>query len=171
VDNPYPLTAGEYDDLFEAAATALIDEGFTIDRRDYRFGQILSDPLVAATMFEPWYGGKATPGQAVASTLNYQRRVARITLAPTAEDADAYTLSVVVNIEQIELPARRLSGSTRGGRIFDELQSTPAELEARGIRGNYWSVIGRDEKMEQRLLRAITGADAGTTGTQPVALR
>ena len=53
VENPYPLTAGEYDAMFEAAADALQAEGFTIDRRDYRFGQILSDPLVAATMFEP----------------------------------------------------------------------------------------------------------------------
>lgn len=162
VDNPLVIEAAAYDGMFDAAVIALRGERFVIDRQDYRFGQILTEPLVAATVLEPWHTGRNELDQTLASTLNYQRRVARITLTPgqkqddtAAATADTYELTVIVNIEQIELPARRLSGSTRGARMFDELQSVPAELQARGIQGNYWSIIGRDEAMEQRLLKAI----------------
>ena len=72
----------QYGDAFDAAVDSLRDRGFTVARRDYRFGLITTQPLPAPTALEPWRGGNVTAAQALRATVNDVRRTASITLRP-----------------------------------------------------------------------------------------
>jgi len=186
VPNPFEIDRAEYPRMFQAAQDVLHHEGFTLERRDYRFGQVDTTPLVAPTGFEPWRTSNTTGYQRVAATVNHQRRVAVVSIVPAgdpraamdaktqATDGDAalesattqtviveegepqtYLLRVEVQLQELQVPNRNLSGTTRGPRVQGHLRSVPAELAERGIQGPYWLPIGRDPFLEQRLLASI----------------
>jgi hypothetical protein len=207
VENPYILARSEYDSIFKATKQALHEQGFKLDRVDYRFGTITTQPLTSPTIMEPWHDMNTTFGQAVESTINNERRYVTVTLegfykpgktgsnvvikpdsetpekpvasaplavastAPTPENVaplaattqpaepgamfDGYRLRVAVFIERLEVPDRRLGGSSSGKRQFDQLNSAPTELRERGITGPYWLPIGRDPYLENRLIASV----------------
>ena len=47
IDNPLSIKAAQYDDAYEAAKLVLREHGFDLDRQDYRFGRVSSQPLGA----------------------------------------------------------------------------------------------------------------------------
>ena len=167
----------EYGRMYQAAVDVLREEGLVVAMQDYRFGRIASEPFAAGTIAEPWRKSGRTLRQAARSTLNSQRRVVTVTIesttAPTGAEADAksplakvaadrarsgegdYLVRVEVSIEQLQVPRRYLTGSTTGRSVFGHLSSVPAELEERGISGNYWQPVGTDPYMEQHLLEQI----------------
>ena len=87
VENPYVLARSEYDAIFAAAKDALHDNGFMLDRVDYRFGTITTRPLTAPTIMEPWHDGNTTFSQAAESTVNNQRRSVTVTIEGFYKDA------------------------------------------------------------------------------------
>jgi hypothetical protein len=183
--NPLPIDARAYDALFQAAVLELRDRGFRVDRQDYRFGEVSTQPSTSPTIAEPWRSDNTTAFQIAESTLNHLRRRVIVTLQPIPEedrtaivevasamdaetdahpdadgaiasgfaDADGFRLAVRVIVESQQVPIRRLTMASQGARAT--LSSVPAEWRERGIRGNEWVEIGRDEHLEQRLLRAI----------------
>jgi len=175
---PVSIAADEYPRMFQAAIDVMRDEGFIVDRQDYRFGRITSKPLTAPTIMEPWRRSANTAKQAIDSTINDQRRVVVVMLEPVDKSNPAslgadvstleqavqsealagqgdYDVRVEVIIEQIQTPTRFLTGSTRGNSIYGHLRSVPAELDERGIGEVYWIPVGRDPYLEERLLRQI----------------
>src|SRR5688572_16983036 len=52
--NPVEVDAAEYDRVFEASVDVLRDAGFRVNRRDYRFGDVVTYPDTSPTVFEPW---------------------------------------------------------------------------------------------------------------------
>ena len=82
VNNPLEIAPSEYDRLLEAAVDELRDRGFVVDRHDYRFGTVSTRPVGSPTILEPWRADNSIYDQAVASTVNYQRRQITITLEP-----------------------------------------------------------------------------------------
>lgn len=189
--NPLPVDTSEYDLIFQAAMDVLQNQGYRLDRHDYRFGVVTTYPKVSPTLGEPWYSDNTTAQQAVASTVNYQRRRVNIRLVPdpeataaaakqlTAEQAIAsssanplpggYLLDAQVLIEQVETPLRYLTGSTASGRIARDLRDAPADLKERNIKENYWRVIGRDTGLEQKLMADILRKTTTLAQKQPVA--
>ncbi len=156
VDNPFLIDQREYDRLYAATIRTLRDYGFQIDRQDYRFGTITTEPLTAPSLFEPWDPTDSTLKQTLDATLDHQRRIVTVRLQPEAgsEDADAYALDVDVTLERRNVATRRLNGTARDN-VFVDLDDAPAELARRGIPRAYWQPIGRDAELEQRLLRDI----------------
>ena len=157
------LEAGEYDRAFAQSVAVLRDVGFVVDRQDHRFGQITTLPRPSPTIFEPWQPDHTYLDQAARATLGSLRRSARVSLAratdptdasteagPAAEPPPGYALEVEVLIERLQVPTRRLSGTTRGS-VFDDLDEIPAELQRRGVVGRYWQPVGRDVHLEARL--------------------
>ena len=163
--NSIDIEAVEYSRVFRAAVQILRDQGFTIDREDFRYGVITTRPVGAPTIVEPWRPGNRTTAQAIDSTLNDQRRRVAVTMKPDApvpdgagqggNRSDKYTVRVDVQIERLQLPARHLTQSTAGRRVFRTLWSNPGELKGRGIAKKYWEPIGRDVVLERHLLAAI----------------
>lgn len=174
--NPLDIDASEYDGMYEAARLVLREEGFALDRRSYRLGVVDTEPLGSPTVFEPWLPTNTTLYQTAESTINYQRRVATVTIEPvqpeepllpesrtvgaatqpaTQPTPETYRLRVEVQVQQLQVPTRQLSGTTRGLAVQRRLAAVPTELRERGITDTYWEPLGRDYYLEQRLLSAI----------------
>ena len=166
VANPVRIAPQEYRSVFDASVDVLRNFGFRVDRRDYRFGVITTQPLGSATVFEPWKSTNTTLRQSLQGTLNDEQRIVRIQFEPVrpeSQDAGddplgrprAYEVGVEVQVERHDLPVRYLTGSTDGFRIFGTLRSVPAELRRRGIRASSWRPVARDPHLEHRLLARI----------------
>lgn len=134
----------------------LRDAGFQLNRQDFRFGRISSEPQGSPTVFEPWKSDNVRAEEAWLSTLGDLRRTVTISLEPkeTVELASAYGLRVEVVLERLQIPERRMDGRTQGS-VFADLGEVPAELQDRGIRQRYWQPIGRDLALEQYLTQKI----------------
>lgn len=156
VPNPMPVDAREYEPLFDASVEVLRDKGFSVDRQDFRFGTVTSRPDGSPTLFEPWRGDNRTVALAGWSTLSDLRRVVTVTLEPRPEgmERSLYDLSVVVELQREQSPLRRLDGNGTKGQ-FRSLSEVPEEWARRGVTARSWETVGRDEAMEQDLLRAI----------------
>ena len=86
-NNPFAITAEEYDRVFEAAIDTLRLNQFVVDRQDRRFGVITTRPLVAGSALEPWRTDNTTAYQLADATLNYQRRIVHVYLEPADPEA------------------------------------------------------------------------------------
>ena len=72
--NPIEIGAGSYARVFAAAGLTLRDEGFVLNRQDYRSGVITTRPMLSGTLLEPWEQTNSTMYQAWESTLDAERR-------------------------------------------------------------------------------------------------
>lgn len=177
-DSPV-IEHGGYDRAFDATVEVLRDMRFVVDRRDRRFGVITTRPLIASSIFEPWYDDNTTLRQTVRSTLNLERRSVRVELEPrearpdglddsegSAEDVDAppaetHDLRVTVSVDRRHHPPLELTSAA-----FGAVQSSPLRTEA-GLLESRWQPIGRDEPLEQRLARAILRRAGHNQHTRP----
>ena len=154
VDNPARVAADTYQTTYEAAIDVLRDEGFVIDRRDYRFGQITTHALGSPNAFEVWNDQNTTLDQAIESTLANEQRRVNVAFEKLGT-GDGYAMQVEVVIERKQVPTRRLAGSARRN-ISSNLSAPPKELADRGITGSYFEPVGRDELLEARLMKMIS---------------
>ena len=201
--NPYPIQLRDYDRTYTAAIAVLRDNGFRIDRQDYRFGRLTTIPLGSPTIAEPWHRHNSTTAQAWHSTLSDLQRRVTVFLEPVHRDerpeavphepaeeglgrsatqelganelpsavwptrlpppqgyeppdsaAHAYRLRIEVVLESRQLPTRLMIGSAASS-VFRRLEDTPSEWKRRGITQGYWLPIGRDPKLEGRLVHKI----------------
>ena len=158
---PIEIGTSEYSRMYRAAVLVLRDHGFRLDRQDYRFGHISTRPLPAPTIIEPWDHTNSTFDQALESTINSQRRVVSVMFDPAGEQAaqvdpdPGYLMRIEAMVERVQIPARQLTGSTDGPRVFGTLSVVPRELAQRGIVGPYWQTVGRDSYLEHQLLEQI----------------
>ncbi len=172
-DNPASVSSDGYRQVFEATVEVLRDQGFTIDRRDYRFGVITTLPVGSPNVFEVWNAQNTTGQQAVESTLASEQRRVKVSItapgspgaspgqpgrddgADGADPGTGYMLEVQVVLERRQIPTRRMAGSARRN-VFSNLAAPPKDLVARGVTGNYWEPVGRDPYLEARLIQQIT---------------
>lgn len=184
---PTRITPGEYPRMYHAAVAVLRDNGFVVDREDYRFGKVTSKPQIAGTIAEPWKPSSAGARGALESTTNQQRRVVIVSLEPLGapgsdtidvddsplasiaadrEGAGDYQLRVEVVIERLQAPTRYLTGAIHGESLFGEYHAVPEEWQRRGIPEAYWRAVGRDALLEQRLMEQIVRRSVGVTVPQ-----
>jgi hypothetical protein len=184
-DNPTPLQADQYEAYFDSATQVLRDNGFVIDRRDYRFGQITTRPQGSPNIFEVWNPQNTTADQAIESTLASEQRRVSVTFTgiaspdmasdlplppaegsgegpptqtgsdPASKMAAGYAVQVRVILERRQIPTRRMAGSARRN-VFSNLSAPPRDLIDRGITASYFEPVGRDEYLEARLIKQIT---------------
>lgn len=169
-ENPAPIDADQYRACFDEAVWVLRDNGFVIDRKDYRFGTITTRPLGSPNLFEPWHAQNTTADQAIESTLSSEQRTVSVTITEMpATDLTSqagktgYTIEVNVTLQRQQAPTRRLAGSAQRN-VFSNLAAPPRELADKGISGTYWEPVGRDPYLEARLMKQIIER---TQGAQP----
>jgi len=151
---PVVLAEARYQPVYDAAIDVLRDRGFRVDRQDFRFGRITTQPRPSPTVFEPWVRDNSNAAQTLASTADHLQRRVTVMLDPLENVEGEFGLSVEVVIERREFPLRRLTG-TAERRQLDALSAVPAEWEARGITETYAQPIGRDAEMERGLVVEI----------------
>ncbi len=161
-----PVAMADYREAFEAAAASLVEHGFVIDRRDYRFGTITTKPRASPQVCEFWNRDNTTLDQAITSSISDQSRIVTVTLSTTlpegldrstnsAMSADYY-LTVRVDIERTTDPDRRLTGSTHSRNMVRNLDATPMQYQREGIHGPALVTADRDPQFERRLLEDVT---------------
>ena len=172
--NPFPIHSAEYQRVFRASIEVLREHQFTVARSDYRFGRILTAPQTSATVLEPWHNVNTTSERALESTINEQHRRVAIEIAPEDDPerssgaGTSFTLAVRAEEYRHRMPRRHLTGSTDGGRIFSDLATFPSELRAAGIAADYWQPVGRDGRLEQRILADIIRRSMTLPAADPV---
>ncbi|MEM9294288.1 MAG: hypothetical protein AAGA57_00660 [Planctomycetota bacterium] len=156
------VSADRYDAAMDAARLTLRERGFMIARDDHRQGRMSTSPAASPIVLEVWSATEQSEGWAWRSTLGRLRRVARVELAPAdggVGPAEAYRLSIEVEVERHDPALRRINGSAR--RVFSQLSQTPEEWVERGVPAEDWRPEGRDPAMEARLLEAISAQLGG----------
>ncbi len=150
--NPSPIDGRAYDRAFAAAGQSLRDMGFDLDRQDYRFGEVTTQPLTAPTFFEPWHGQNTTAAQAAESTLNHQRRIVAVTIRPDEQSARE---EVRVDLESVAF-----AGIEAAVRDIDDTLDTdePATVV---IYDRYLLEVQVTVERQQRPTRRLTGSTAG----------
>ncbi len=159
VDNPITVTSDEYHNVFASAFDALRDRHFVVDRYDKRFGIITTHPLIASSIFELWDTRGSTLATQLESTLNYQRRTARITLQPKSSDTNSqitadhpasYLMSVKVILQRLHVPPHQLDTA-----VVDSTRRSYWRRTASDNQQQFWRTIGRDTDLEQQLILDI----------------
>lgn len=168
----------EYDRVFDAAVAALRDQRFTLDRVDRRLGVITTRPRAASSVIEPWKADNSTPGQAIESTLHYQRRLMRIEFLPLggiepATGAQAMPpFGQVSPAEPLFIPAEHPGTLVLSVRCIVERSHRPGlqvdtvavrrsnvtldpSLSERGVARQFWEPVARDAHMETRFKHRV----------------
>ena len=169
-----PLETQEYARGFEVVKDVLREYRFELERIDARHGVITTRAKPTAGLITPWDKEQSTPRQELEELVNQELRAVRVEFVPIgvdshqrstltpADTAEAdfndlrsqqQTLRIVVTVNQLRVhrPGRQLSTkSIRNSTMYAD----PA-LSARGLAPMAIEELGRDEKLESRLLAAI----------------
>jgi len=182
------IEADQYDLAFGCAIEAMRKAGLPVELQDRRNGLLESEFRTAGTILEPWRGDSSTVSGTIESTVNHERRKARIEFTPLRFDAEAERADVLTGpdlvAEQIELvDLTRYQGrievrawveverSTVVGRRrgdWTRRSSTQAIHPDSGLgpTQTFWTPVNRDTALERRLLRAIESAIAKAAATE-----
>lgn len=173
VSNPIEIDRAEYRRVFEATVQSLRALGFRVDRQDYRFGRLTTQPQTSPTIVEFWTSVNTTGDQALQSTFHHLRRRTTVFLDPSTNGSvnppgspaatpeaiplqGSYQLRVEVVLEKRQAPRHHLTGSTHGHEIIAHLHALPTEWAQPDLgQIDEWQPIGRDSYLEQRLLNDI----------------
>ena len=132
----------------------LVNEGYRLDRQDYRGGVLTTIARPAAHMMEVWRSDWVDAKHAAENTINTQRRTVRITIKPVEGKPDYYEIAAQVLVEREDNPSEVLlapvfvegSGFGRNGLTMQSDILSGAPDPAR------WRVEGHDIPAEKKVL-------------------
>ncbi len=145
------IPGAQYDSAMLAAAAALRDRGFVIERFDSRMGVVSALPEGIPSSGEWWKGNSPNFSEwETRANLQDLRHRPRCTLVPTdAREKTDYTLTVEITVERLDTPTRRVTAAF--GRPASHLSEVPEHWRLRGVEDKQWQAIGRDAELEQAL--------------------
>ena len=145
-----------FDALWDACRAAIRDDGFLVDRRDYRSGLLTSLPLTSRMAYEFWRGDVVSPHELAQSTLAMVRRTVRIDI--TRQPDGSFRASPRVLVERNSLIERRITSVDQYQSAFSiQVQDVMRETEKSGtdIPAEYWYPIERDTALEKQIAQSI----------------
>ncbi len=157
------VKAQDFDALVAAAERAARVRLFTIDRRDPRNGLLVTAPLVASQVFEPWRQDQRTAYDTAQSTLATHRRTIRFEIVKSEDGG--LELSPKVLVERYSQAENRVTSVVLYRTAFRPQRD--ASLAAYGTRESdrglvlekrYWYPVGRDPALEASLASDIQRA-------------
>ncbi len=167
-----------FDNLWRASQYVLKKYHFTLDIQDRRAGLISTEPMVGKHFFEFWRHDSTTRGDTHESTVQTIYRTAFVTISRGGSESEAYRPKVVVTVGRSNLgetsivavsDAYRLPFAERVGREHEKPED-PGALEAalkkaaetgqylQPVLPEWLTPLGRDEKLEQKILGEIVEA-------------
>lgn len=149
-------TSRNFDALWDACRDAMRDDGFIVDRRDYRSGVLTSLPLTSKMAYEFWRGDVVSPHDLAQSTLAMLRRIVRIEIK--REPNGFFRATPKVLVERDSLVERRITSVDQYQNAFSvQAQDVMRETEKSGadIPAEYWYPIERDTVLESQIARSI----------------
>jgi hypothetical protein len=152
VTNPLTVPSADRETVWMACVTTL-DDYFDIASENRLQGKIITEPKVGATILEPWYGDSVGFNERLESTLQTIRRIAIITVNPTATGTFAVNVEVRKELEDLTRPEKQ--NATRAVFNNEFPVNRARELVGPVQIPNGYIDRGRDPKLEQVILARI----------------
>lgn len=149
------IRSTQFDALWDACRDALQQDGFLLDRRDYREGLMTTLPLTSKQAYEVWRSDVVTAHDLALSTLNMLRRTVQITFERLPDGTFEATPKVLV--ERDSLIGRRITSVDQYQNAFAvQAQDAARENQKAGtdIPLEYWYPIARDTALEKQIARS-----------------
>jgi hypothetical protein len=151
------VSDSNYDALWDAARKAARECSFTIDRLDYRDGEMTTKPLVSKQFFEVWRGDVVDGHDLLQSSLGTMRRIVLFQI--THGEDGGYIISPKVVVERYSAAERRITSVAQYLNIFSYVHGLVGEETDEGqlVPTEYWYAVGRDPHLEEHLAELIRG--------------
>ena len=150
--NPLAVPAGDFELVWKQTVKVL-DEYFDIATEDRLSGKIVTQPMVGATLAEPWRGDSVGFHDRLESTLQTIRRYAQVTVKPAPAGGYVVKVEVYKQLEDLAKPDRAAGGRAVFNNVFpinrtrEVVGPVPLPLQ--------WIPRGRDHKLEQVILARL----------------
>jgi hypothetical protein len=152
--NPVTVPVDDFETVWRQTVAA-VDEYFDIRSENRLSRTIITDPVVGATIFEPWRGDSVGFDDRVESSLQSIRRFAVVRLEP-APGGSGYLVRVEVRkeLEDLSKPERQVGGQKT---VFEDVFPINRTREVVGpvALPSGWIYVGRDTKLEHIILKKI----------------
>lgn len=148
--------AKDFDGLWNACRDALVDDGFTIDRIDYREGTLTTLPLVSKQAYEFWRNDVVDARGLAQSSLGTMRRTIWLTIKRLP--GGAFEASPKAVVERYATVERRITSAAQYRDIFSiRLVDVSRDVEQTGmsVPAEYYYAIGRDPILEKQLMQSV----------------
>jgi hypothetical protein len=151
-DNPLIVPSADFETVWRETVGA-VDEYFDIRSENRLARSIVTDPVIGATLLEPWRGDSVTLQDRVESTFQTIRRFARVQIDPVPGRGYAVKVEVLKELEDLTKPDRQSAGRAVFNNDFpvnrtrEIVGPVPVPL--------FWIPRGRDTRLEQVILNRI----------------
>ena len=154
-ENPLIAPTAEFETVWRETINVL-DEYFDIRTENRLSRTIVTDPIIGATLLEPWRGDSVGLDNRLESTLQTIRRFARVQIDPVPGRGFAVKVEVFKELEDLAKPDRQTAGravfnnDAPVNRTREIVGPVPVPLQ--------WIPRGRDTKLENVILNRIRDA-------------
>lgn len=148
--------ATSFDQVWEACLDSLGDHSFQVDRRDRRFGLIVSQPEIGKQFFEFWRKDAVSSNDVLNSSLHTIRRT--VTIRITKQSPTQFQVDVEAQAQRISSPGSQLNSTAEAIELTGRagVPSSPRRSDYLSPRGEpTWVDIGREGALEQAIMRDI----------------
>ena len=171
------IPPGQYEAAFDTALEVARSHGMQPLLRDRRTGVIETEPVIAGTMFEPWYQDTADFAQGIDNTLSQYRMKARVEFIPAGLRADSEPgagqdllgiASPLVDLTTDDQPVELRVQVFRERRhtVGQRRHTWSRQMNTRALHGVddetweskntvFWTPESRDDAAERRLLAEV----------------
>lgn len=151
-ENPLIVPTTDVEAVWREAVT-VVDEYFDIRTENRLAGTIVTDPVIGATLLEPWRGDSPGLSERLEATLQTVRRFARVQIKPVPGRGYAVKVEVLKELEDLSKPDRQSAGRAVFNNDFPVNRTR--EIVGPVPVPNQWIPRGRDTRMEQVILQRI----------------
>ncbi len=154
-ENPMVVPVADFDAVWRETI-AVLDEYFDVRSENRLAGTIVTDPVVGATLLEPWRADSVGLDDRLESTLQTMRRFALVQIKPAPGRGYLVKVEVMKELEFLAKPDKQTAGRAVFNNDFpvnrtrEVVGPIPAPVQ--------WIPRGRDSKLEQVILNRIRDA-------------
>jgi hypothetical protein len=154
-ENPLIVPTAEFETVWRETINVL-DEYFDIRTENRLSRTIITDPVIGATILEPWRGDSPGIPERLESTLQTIRRFARVRIDPVPGRGYAVKVEVLKELEDLAKPDRMAAGRAAFNNDFPVNRTREIVGPVQVATG--WIPRGRDTRLEQVILQRIRDA-------------
>ena len=151
-ENPLIVPVNDFETVCNKTIAA-VDEFFDIRSENRLSRTIVTDPVIGATVLEPWRRDSANAYDRLESTLQTIRRFARVQVEEVPGRGYSIKVEVLKELEFLARPDRAMAGRAVFNNDFpvnrarEIVGPVPAPIQ--------WIPRGRDNALEQKILNKI----------------
>ncbi|MFO0950270.1 MAG: hypothetical protein U0835_03790 [Isosphaeraceae bacterium] len=154
-ENPLIIPSADFETIW-TETVGVVDEYFDIRSENRLARSIVTDPVLGATLLEPWRGDSVGFNERLESSLQTIRRFARVQIDPVPGRGFAVKVEVLKELEDLPKPDRQSAGRAVFNNDFPVNRTR--EIVGPVPIPQQWIPRGRDTALEQAILNKIKDA-------------